>query len=454
MACPISRAYPKKQPPAWKPPVPRWQLEFPEDVGKVHTLYIGLQSHHSSNPVFAEAASAMATQISSINPATFDSFVTETELGHDIPDSRVWVLYFLSQSDYDSALTTLAPVPLVKRFGSSIGVWTESFTTPLARLETNYAGLHEAPGLANLPSVTRERHELSAYWGAARDRLPASAEDLFPVPGTPLPVAAAEAQVNGAQNGNSNGHVEGNGESHTETYNSVQEPDKIDDKENTRHVLRTTEPATKTKSAKTTWHITDDLVTSPSDDPIVHIPSPTSVPRGLGQHLRGTNYDNMTHIRSGQCWNQCPADEAAAYERENGLQEKLMKGMTYLWEHAEDTGTLGLRWLRNVDPTSSDKSTDAGLVKTINETCGAGFFRNLKDLEKWSSTHPSHMAIFTGAHKHAREWGEDRKFMTWHEVSVLKQGEAKWEYANCDSRTGVIRWVRMNQEIEELNLDF
>ena len=448
MACPVTRKYPPKQPPAWKPPVPRWQLHFGSEVDAVHTLYIGIQSHSSSDAALAPAITAMTDIITAIHPPTSDSFITETDLGHDIPSSRVWVLYFTSRSDFDSAQQKLAPMPLVKQFGSSIGIWTESFTTPLSRLETNYAGLHEAPGLASLPNTTREGHELSAYWGAARDRIPASGQDLFAVPGTPLPNDVIEgrsgSKLKGSTNGATNGHKAGHlGDQDIHTANS-----KAISKFNTPTdtALRTTKPATKTQSAKTTYHITDDLITQPSEDSTVQYPSPQVVPRGLNQRLTGTNYDNMTHIRSGQCWNKCPEDEAAAYTRAGGLQEKLMKGMTYLWENPEDNGTLGLRWLRNVDPSS----TSPDQPHTINETCGAGFFRNLKDLENWSSTHPSHMAIFTGAHKHAREWGENRKFMTWHEVSVLKQGEARWEYVNCDPRTGVIKWVKMNGDIEEL----
>ena len=130
-----------------------------------------------------------------------------------------------------------------------------------------------------------------------------------------------------------------------------------------------------------------------------------------------------------------------------------MRGMVYLWEHPDETGTLGLRWLRNVAPSTPDSGTDCNTtartdgqakIRPINETCGAGFFRNLRDLEVWSSTHASHMAIFAGAHAHAREWGPDRKFMTWHEVSVLKAGEAAWEYVNCNPQTGVIRYVNMD----------
>ena len=36
--------------------------------------------------------------------------------------------------------------------------------------------------------------------------------------------------------------------------------------------------------------------------------------------------------------------------------------------------------------------------------------------------------------------------MTWHEVWIFKEGEAQFEYVNCDPQTGVIRWVEMERE--------
>lgn len=50
-----------------------------------------------------------------------------------------------------------------------IGLWMEHFTAPIERLETNYARLDH-------------RHDLAAYWGAGRDRIPASPHDQFETP--------------------------------------------------------------------------------------------------------------------------------------------------------------------------------------------------------------------------------------------------------------------------------
>lgn len=385
MACPVTR-YPKKQPSKWKPPVPRWQLELPVEVTHVYTLYVGVQSHQASvSPAFSKAVLSVIQWLDDlkqpdldISPAVVDNFVNET--GHDLEGSRVWVCYWTDQALFQRATNQLDLVTLynnLREDKATVGIWTESISVPIARLETNYAGLHESPGVSRLPGAKREEHTLTAYWGAARDRMPDSEVDLFEMPGTDKP--------------------------------------KVEDVEEKKHIT--------------------DYLANKTDDPALQ--PPEQVPEGLGQCVVGQSYDNMCHIRSGQCWNQCPEDEASTYE--NGLQKTLMRGMDHLWANPVETGTLGLRWLRNIDSEG----------KPINETCGAGFFRNLRDLEVWSSTHPTHMAIFTGAHKHAREWGPNRKFMTWHEVSVLKEGEGRWEYVNCSPRTGVMRFVKMDK-IEKL----
>ncbi|KAK3627118.1 hypothetical protein LTR56_012575 [Elasticomyces elasticus] len=339
------RTFPLKQPKNYEAPVPRWTLQCPDTVKRVYTLYVGVQSN-AGNTLAGQAEADIDRWLSAgtIKPAAIDAFrVTE---GFDRPETRVWVAYWVDDEDFHSQFETLQLAERWRALGSdkhSIGLWCEHFITPVDRLETNYSRLDHKPGLAQLPGVEQPGHNLSAYWGAGRDRLPAAAHDLFEKP--------------------------------------------------------------------------------------EFIPQPTVVPKGIGEHLTGTNYNNMCHIRSGQYWEKCPDDERIAYEE--NLQQTLMTGMRYLWAHPEETGTIGLRFLQNTN-------SDGELMK---ETCGAGFHRNWADLEKWSSRHPSHLAIFNGAIAHAKKFGEGRKLMTWHEVSILKEGEAQFEYVNCAPETGVIRWV-------------
>ena len=342
------RTYPLKRPKGHRPPVTRWTLRLPHDVIRIFTLYIGVQSHSSQSQVRRDAEDIIDGILLSQNPIMDTFRVTN---GFDIVDSKVWVLYFTQKEDFDAVLQKFTLIDIWRKLGENkdkVGLWIEHFSAPVERLETNYARLDHKPGLAQLPGIEQPEHGLTAYWGAGRDRIPASAHDLFETP--------------------------------------------------------------------------------------KHISVPTKTPKGFSERLTGTNYDNMCHIRSGQWWELCDDEERISYE--TNLQEKLMGGMQYLWDNPEETGTIGLRFLQNLD--------DQG--ELINETCGAGFHKNWKDLERWSSRHPSHLAIFNGMMAHAKKFGDGRKFMTWHEVWIFKAGEVRFEYVNCDPKTGVIRYVELQSE--------
>ncbi|KAF9880312.1 hypothetical protein CkaCkLH20_02266 [Colletotrichum karsti] len=351
MACPI-RTYPLRQPKNHKPPIPRWQLVLPKGVNRLFTAYIGVQPHSTklvgSNGV-DEAVNAIRTWIDgdAERPLAHERFNHLD--GDDTQDTNIWVCYWDDETKGKRSLQRLGLSSIHSRLPvddkHQIGLWTESFLTPISRLETNYSGLDYLPGLAKLPETSTAEHELSAYWGAARDRIPDSAHDLF---------------------------------------------EKDDAAQSTR---------------------------------------PKIAPKGLGQHLVGQNYNNMVHIRSGQFWENCGPEETESYEE--NLEPTLRNGLAYLWENREEGGAMGLRYIGNRD--------DSG--KTKKETCGAGFFTDLHTLEEWAKRHRSHLAIYLGAIKHAKRFGNDRKFRTWHEVSVLKAGEASFEYINCLPKTGVIRFV-------------
>ncbi|KAL3448809.1 hem-containing dehydratase protein [Aspergillus insuetus] len=153
---------------------------------------------------------------------------------------------------------------------------------------------------------------------------------------------------------------------------------------------------------------------------------------GFGQQLCGSNYDNMCHIRSDERWEDCDAEEREAHEGD--LQPALMRGMQYLWDNFEETSSVGLRMGEKV--VAMDE-------QPLRETSVMGFHRNWADMEKWSSRHPSHLEVFSASMKHGKRFGDDRKFITWQEVAILKEGEAAFEYINCDPKTGAMEWVEM-----------
>lgn len=356
MAC-AARTYPLRQPPNHKPPIPRWQLVLGDNVNRIFTAYIGIQPLSGSKGAVDKTARSIQTWLDGQTPFTPQAIETFGVIeGDDTRDAKVWVCYWDDEAKGKQGLHQLGLssiyYSLPKHEQTTVGLWSESFSTLVSRLETNYTGLDYLPGIAKLPDTTTEPHTMTAYWGAARDRIPDSAHDLF-------------------EHGNN------------------------------------------------------------SDAEVEIIQNPT------GKHLTGTNYNNMVHIRSGQLWETCSPEETASYEEV--LEPTLNKGLQYLWDNRKVSGAIGLRYLRNTDGTDT----------VLKETCGAGFFCNLHNLEDWAKTHPSHVAIYTGAIRHAKQFGDDRKFRTWHEVSVLKEGEASFEYVNCLPKTGVIPFLGLREVVTE-----
>lgn len=365
MSCPV-RSYPFRKPPNHRVPIPRYKLTLSDDVNHVCTAYIGVQNHHESEAT-AQASKQAINAIQewlarSDGPAASESFVGIKLDDCEYEDIAIWVCYWSDPTQRDSSLKDLSLLSihsnLIAAGRASIGLWQESFTTEFARLETNYSGLDYLPGLAKLPGADTVEHTLSAYWGAARDRIPDSAYDLFPK--------------------------------------------------------------------------------------ILDVERPDPAPRGLGQQLMGTNHHNLVHIRSGQYWEKCGQQEADAYELK--LEPTLRAGLEYLRSHSEDTNATGIRYLRN-------ENLPAPLGgRERKESCGAGFFWNLEDLERWAHTHQSHLKIYRGALSHYKAFGDARRFRTWHEVSVVKERDATFEYVNCEPSTGAMQSLRL-QVCSNLTLD-
>ncbi|KAF2148268.1 hypothetical protein K461DRAFT_282700, partial [Myriangium duriaei CBS 260.36] len=344
MACPV-RLYPKKQPPNHKPPVPRWTLKFPNDITNVFTAYVGAQWYGAANDRDGLDSAIQGIQKwlhnlpDSYRPIWTERFVVEH--GQDVLGCKVWTCYWTKKDAYEGAISKLYLENIYSTLDASsknhVGLWCERFETPLSRLETNYAGPDYLPGYGQVPGTYTEEHSLTAYWGAARDRIPDSGIDLF---------------------------------------------NKEDEEE--------------------------DLRNPPASAEVV----------GKGQHITGTNpYSNLAHIRSGQYWEKCDDVEREAYESK--LEPTLLNGLGYLWDNPLDNGVIGLRFLRNLPDESGSPSTNTNGhtnsgTSRLKETCGAGFFRNLADLEHWAEKHISHQKIWLGAISHAKKFGEGKKFRTWH----------------------------------------
>lgn len=190
------RKYPLKRPSKHQVQVPRWTLNLPEGVTHIYTVYVGVQAHGNRQPAATKAEQSIREWLdgASGKPTAVDVFrVTH---GFDVVDSKVWIAYWTAPEGFATKVKSLDLTQLWNALGAEkmdVGLWCEYFITPIERLETNYASLKHQPGLAQVPGSEFPEHNLTAYWGAGRDRIPAAAYDLFKPPkGLEAPSASPE----------------------------------------------------------------------------------------------------------------------------------------------------------------------------------------------------------------------------------------------------------------------
>ena len=154
-------------------------------------------------------------------------------------------------------------------------------------------------------------------------------------------------------------------------------------------------------------------------------PGELSVERD-GERIRVRPGGTVCLIRSGQDWSDCDPEERRTYlER---VEPNLRAGMGFLRTSGPATGCLTQRYLRVLD--------DAG--RHTERTYGLGWWRTLAELEAWSASHPSHLAIFGAFNRMVRAQGGRTRLRLYHEVAVATPDEQHFEYAGCPSGTGLL----------------
>lgn len=160
---------------------------LPSGVETVFTAYVGLQSRglETSADVTQlqkQGVDHVQSWIESTNGPSAHEFFHVID-GNDSKNTVTWACYWTDKEKFEQSMSLLSLRSLYLNLAAAgqkdIGLWLERFKTPFTRLETNYSGLDYLPGLGRLPDTSTTEHELTGYWGAARDRIPNSADDLF-----------------------------------------------------------------------------------------------------------------------------------------------------------------------------------------------------------------------------------------------------------------------------------
>lgn len=145
-----------------------------------------------------------------------------------------------------------------------------------------------------------------------------------------------------------------------------------------------------------------------------------------GDRVRVTCAGSVCLIRSGQDWSDCPPAERATYV--DVVEPNLRAGMDHLAGAGLADGCLANRYVRVLGADG----------RPAERTYGLGWWRSLADLERWSASHPTHLAIFGAFTRLVRDQGGRTRLRLYHEVAVADPDEQWFEYARCDGRTGLL----------------
>jgi aldoxime dehydratase len=161
-------------------------------------------------------------------------------------------------------------------------------------------------------------------------------------------------------------------------------------------------------------------------DPPAEAPPPVDV-GSFGRRLWVRIPMNLAVIRSGQHLDGVTGVEKVRYEQD--IEPALKEGMDFLRDNPEETGCYSCRFMTETDV--------AGRV--LPRTFSLAHFVSLGHLEEWAASHPTHLRIFDTFIGFARALGEQMKLRLWHEVAVLPEQDAGFEYVNCHPATGLLR---------------
>jgi hypothetical protein len=171
--CPV-RVYPLRRPEGHKPPIPRYSAILPQR-DKVAVLFMGIQARDAE--ALREVAFAQLPGAAGDTAPVYVDFAGFTDPQGYL--NRVAALYWLKAEDF-SAWSKLPEVvewrARIARL-SSVGLWWEPVAVDADYMET-IAFKEFLRGFSGCP-VGFSTTEGTGYWGAARDRIPAAAYDLF-----------------------------------------------------------------------------------------------------------------------------------------------------------------------------------------------------------------------------------------------------------------------------------
>lgn len=136
--------------------------------------------------------------------------------------------------------------------------------------------------------------------------------------------------------------------------------------------------------------------------------------------------DNLCFIRAPFGWDQSTPEEQQAFV--DDMLPVFKTGADYLRDNPMDSNCISMRFLDEIDMGLENGAQ----VEVL------GWFLTLKDLERWTHHHPTHLAIYKGVFDYMKRFNFEAKLNLGHEVTVVPRGGALLEYCNCHPHTGFL----------------
>jgi aldoxime dehydratase len=173
------------------------------------------------------------------------------------------------------------------------------------------------------------------------------------------------------------------------------------------------------------WGGMRDRIPASQTDALAPAGAPSIERDGMRAIVRG--HEHLCLIRSGQDWSDTDAGERAMYL--DDVEPVLRAGMDFLRDEGAAFGCFANRYLRVEDADG----------RPLEKSYGMSWWKSLAALERWAESHPTHLAIFGAAMKYLGTLGPAAQLELYHEVSVVRADEQRFEYLNCHERTGMLR---------------
>jgi hypothetical protein len=177
------------------------------------------------------------------------------------------------------------------------------------------------------------------------------------------------------------------------------------------------------------WGSARDRMVAAAGDPL-DPESPGSVSGQkpeLGKRITITAPANACFIRTSQDVASASREQADFYSTE--VEPVFHAAMQFLRANGPETGCIGMRFVEECDT--------AGIPK--GRTCGLGFFDSLGALERWTHSHPTHVAIMGSFMGMVQRFQGSPGLHLWHEVTVFPAHSLIGDYVNCSADGGLAR---------------